>query len=114
MSTATDQTLRHLLCIRLRAGAGLNMQVAASLIGKGQEELRQHFSRNGELMIEAIAELERPRFGPDVLMRASDAIRERYYAGGNVVQLTSVKPVELAQLVLESAGIRVEGVEPLL
>lgn len=42
-----------LLVIRLKATASLQLQMAAALTGKGQDELRQHFGQSAELMIKA-------------------------------------------------------------
>lgn len=49
--------LRELTAIRLRAMAALQLQMAAALVGKGQDELRRHFADSAELMIEAASRL---------------------------------------------------------
>jgi len=53
----SDNHIRDLLAIRLRATAALQLQMAAALMGKGQDELRQHFMDSASLMAEAIREL---------------------------------------------------------
>lgn len=60
MSAAIDQMQRSLVQIQLRACAALNMQLAASLLGRGQDDLRNHFQRNAEVMMSAHKVLETP------------------------------------------------------
>lgn len=60
MSAATEQMQRSLVQIQLRASAALNMQLAASLMGRGQDDLRNHFQRNAEVMMSAHKALEMP------------------------------------------------------
>lgn len=45
---------RELLAIQLKACAALQLQMAAALIGKGQDELRAHFMQSAEIMAKAI------------------------------------------------------------
>lgn len=52
-----------MLALRLRLTATLQLQMAAALIGKGQDELRKHFGESAELMLtasKAIAQKEVP------------------------------------------------------
>lgn len=58
MSAATKQLSREIVQIQLRASAALNMQLAASLIGRGQEEMRKHFLQTAEVMMSAHAVLD--------------------------------------------------------
>lgn len=51
---------RELVQIQLRASAALNMQLAAAMLGKDQDELRKHFQSNAELMMLAHKELDKP------------------------------------------------------
>jgi hypothetical protein len=47
----------ELLVLRLKATAMLQMQMAAALTGKGQDELQAHFVSSSKLLIEAAREL---------------------------------------------------------
>ncbi len=58
MSATTAQMSRELVQIQLRASAALNMQLATSLIGRGQEEMRKHFLQTAEVMMSAHAVLD--------------------------------------------------------
>jgi len=58
VSLESRQAQRELLQIQLRASAALNMQMAAALIGRGQDELRKHFQSNAAIMLSAHKELE--------------------------------------------------------
>lgn len=58
MSTTSRHMQRELLQIQLRASAALNAQMAAALIGSGQDKLRKHFQTTAELLMSAHAELE--------------------------------------------------------
>lgn len=49
--------IRELLAIRCKATAVLQYQMAAALVGKGQDELRKHFSDSAELLIAVADEL---------------------------------------------------------
>lgn len=51
-------TIRSLLCTRLRAMASIQMQMATALNGKGQDELRNHFIESAGVMLEAVKEME--------------------------------------------------------
>lgn len=64
----------------------------------------------GKQAVELLAQLlaRRPRIGDDAIDRARKAITDRYYAGGKVVQITSVKPRELVELVV-NALVATEG-----
>lgn len=53
----SKQAIRDLLGIQLRATAALQLQMAAALLGKGQDELRSHFMQSAELMAKASKEL---------------------------------------------------------
>lgn len=53
----SGEAIRHLLSIQLKATGALQLQMAAALIGKGQDELRKHFSQSAELMLKAAKEL---------------------------------------------------------
>lgn len=55
--SSPNAAVRDLLAIRLRATAALQLQMAAALIGKGQDELRQHFQSSAELMLVAHKEI---------------------------------------------------------
>lgn len=55
----SDQAIRDLLRIRMRAMAALQLQLAAALAGKGQDELRKHLSDSAELLLEAHKELSK-------------------------------------------------------
>lgn len=53
MSAASELARRELLQIQLRASAALNMQLAAALIGRDQDEMRKHFQQTAEVMLSA-------------------------------------------------------------
>lgn len=57
MSDRPRQAQREILAFQLKACAALQLQMAAALIGKGQDELRAHFQQSAELMVKAIKEL---------------------------------------------------------
>lgn len=48
---------RELLAIRLKATGIIQMQLAAALAGKGQDELQAHFIDSSKLLIKAAREL---------------------------------------------------------
>lgn len=58
MSKCLDDLARDVLSISLRATASLQMQMAAVLIGKGQDELRKHLQDSAELHLKSVAALE--------------------------------------------------------
>jgi len=49
--------IRDLIAIQCKAMAALQLQMAAALIGKGQDELRQHFQQSAEVLAKAAKEL---------------------------------------------------------
>jgi len=53
----SSSAIRELLVIQLKATAALQLQMAAALIGKGQDELRNHFLQSSRLMAETVKEL---------------------------------------------------------
>lgn len=57
MSMSLDDLARDVLSISLRATASLQMQMAAALIGKGQDELRKHMQDSAELHLKSVAAL---------------------------------------------------------
>lgn len=56
--TDIRNSIRSLLCTRLKAMAMIQMQMATALTGKGQDELRAHFIESAGMMIEAAKEIE--------------------------------------------------------
>lgn len=58
---ARKDMARELLVIRLRAMATIQAQMAAALIGKGQDELRKHFNDSANMLTEAHKALEADR-----------------------------------------------------
>jgi uncharacterized membrane-anchored protein YhcB (DUF1043 family) len=52
-----DESIKSLLAIQLKAMASLQLQMSATLTGKGQDELRKHFMESAEIMIKAAEEL---------------------------------------------------------
>lgn len=54
---SNEQVQRDLLRIQLRATAALQAQMAAALLGKGQDELRKHFTDSADLLMRAHKEL---------------------------------------------------------
>jgi uncharacterized membrane-anchored protein YhcB (DUF1043 family) len=57
MPDPLQKQLRELLGIQLMAMGALQLQMAAALIGKGQDELRNHFAQSAELMLRASKEM---------------------------------------------------------
>jgi len=49
--------IRELLAMQCNAMAALQLEMAAVLIGKGQDELRQHFQQSAEVLAKAAKEL---------------------------------------------------------
>jgi uncharacterized membrane-anchored protein YhcB (DUF1043 family) len=60
----SEASIRDLLCLQLKAMAALQSQMAAALLGKGQDELRKHFTESAELLMKARAALARTQ-SPD-------------------------------------------------
>lgn len=50
-------SIRSLLCTRLKAMATIQMQASIVLTGKGQDELRAHFIESAGMLLEAAKEL---------------------------------------------------------
>ncbi len=57
MSADTQKAIRDLIAIQCKATAALQLQMAAALIGKGQDQLREHFQQSAETLARAAKEL---------------------------------------------------------
>lgn len=58
MSDASKQAIRDLLAIQCKATATLQLQMAAALVGKGQDQLREHFMDSARVLVKAATELK--------------------------------------------------------